>query len=89
MQTSLELSPGKPVTCLKSRAVQRVDKEGEKREAWANATSSAGDAERRAALANAKLAEGNVWRASLCVGDSVVGKKPGGGMVRCQSRDSG
>jgi hypothetical protein len=39
------------VTRLSSRAVQRVESTGENREAWAKATSSAGLAEKEAALA--------------------------------------
>jgi hypothetical protein len=39
LRTSFEVSPGKPVTCFKSRAMQSVDREGKKRVAWAMATS--------------------------------------------------
>jgi hypothetical protein len=58
-RTNLEVSPGKPVTCFKSRAVHSVDKEGENRAVWTKVTSSAGDTERCATLAKAAVVIGN------------------------------
>jgi hypothetical protein len=44
LRTSLEVSPGKPVTWFMSSAVKIVERAGENRAACAKATSSAGDA---------------------------------------------
>ncbi len=51
LRTRADVRPGKPVMRFWSRAVQRVERTGEKRAAWANATSSAGVAEKDAELA--------------------------------------
>jgi hypothetical protein len=60
LHTSLEVSPGKPVTCVKSRVMQSgVNREGEKSAVWAKMTSSAGEAERRVALVKVTLVLGS------------------------------